>query len=136
MRSNTLLFFHVLAGMVVLGALVAAAVAVLAARGRDDPRGEMLRHVAWLAAVGALVGTIATITLGEGLDAKEDASGTWLDVSRALAMFGLLLGGAALAVVTRLLRSRPHLTRTAGILAVVLTLVALAVAFVMAAKPS
>lgn len=135
MRSNTLLFFHVLVGMVVLGGLVASAVAALAARGRTDPRGELLRSVAWRSAVGALVATIAVIALGEGLDAKEDLSGTWLDVSRGLAEFGLLLGGAALAVLAHLARSRPHLTRLAGALAAGLSLVALVVAFVMTAKP-
>jgi hypothetical protein len=136
MRSNTLLFFHVLVGMVVLGGLAASAVAALAARGRSDERGDLLRNLAWTAAVAALAATIAAVALGEGLAADEDASGTWLDVSRGLAVFGLLVGGAALAMLTRLTRSRPHLTKLAGPLAGALSLVALAVAFVMAAKPS
>ena len=133
---STLLFLHVLAAMVLAGVLIAAAVAAVAARGRDDARGDLLRCFARRAAIGAIAATIATIGLGEGLAADEDASGSWLDTSRGLTVFGLLLGSAALAVLAGLAGARPRFRRPVALLAVILVLVALATAFVMAAKPS
>ena len=136
MRSDALLFLHVLAGMVLVGGLLATAVAAFAARGRRDDRGVLLRSVAWHGALAAVLATLVTVGLGEGLDAKEDLSGTWLDVSRALATFGLLVGGVVLAALARSARTRPALTNAVSWLALALVLIALAVAFVMAAKPS
>ena len=72
-RVSTLLFFHVLVAMVLAGTLIAAAVAAVAARGRDDDRGDLLRCFARRAAIGALAATIAAIGLGEGLAADERA---------------------------------------------------------------
>lgn len=119
---NALLFFHVVVAMLVVGGLIVAAVAA--------------RFEAWdltrRAAVGALAATIAAIALGEGLAAEQGVHAGWLDASRALAAFGLLLGGGVLVVVTGLSRTR----RFAAPAAVVLVLVGLATAFVMAAKPS
>ena len=136
MRSDTLLFFHVLAAMFVVGGLLVAASAAVAARRRSDERGALLRSVAWRSAVGTVVAILVAVGLGEGLDAQEDVSATWLDVSRALSTFGLLLGGVVLAVLTRLARTRPRLAGAVSALAVVLVLIGLAVAFVMAAKPA
>jgi hypothetical protein len=121
-RVNTLLFFHVLVGMLVVGGLITAAVTAhfelwRAARG---------------AAIATLAATIAAIGLGEGLAAVEDVHADWLDVSRGLAVFGLLLGGAGLLVATGPLRTR----RLAAPVASVLVLVGLTTAFWMAAKPS
>jgi hypothetical protein len=131
-----LLFVHVLAAMVVTGLLIAAAVAALAARRRSDERGDLLRCFARRAGVGALAATITAIGLGEGLAADENASGSWLDVSRGLAVFGLLLGGAALVVLAGVSGSRPRLRGPFALVAVALVAAALATAFVMAAKPS
>jgi hypothetical protein len=133
---NALLFLHVLVAMLLLGALIAAAVAAAAARGRDDERGDLLRVLSRRASVAALGATIVGIGLGEGLAADEDASGSWLDASRGLAVFGLLLGGAALAVLAGVARTRPRFRGALAALAAVLVLVALATAFVMAARPS
>ena len=133
---RALLFFHVLAGMVVAGVLIAAAVAAVAARNRSDERGDLLRSFARRAGIGALAATIVAIGLGEGLAADEDASGSWLDASRGLAVFGLLLGGAALVVLAGVSGTRPRLRRPFALVAVALVVVALATAFVMAAKPS
>ncbi len=133
---STLLFFHVLVAMVLAGALITAAVAAIAARNRDDESGDLLRALARRAAIGALAATIAAIGLGEGLAADEDASGSWLDTSRGLTVFGLLLGSAALAVLTAVARSRPRFRGPLAVLAVVLVLVALVTVFVMAAKPT
>jgi hypothetical protein len=133
---RALLFFHVLVAMVLAGALITAAVAGLAARKRDDDRGNLLRELARSAAIAALGATLVAVALGEGLAADEDAGGTWLDVSRGLTVFGLLLGGAALAVVAGLARTRPRLRGIAALTAVLIVVIAFATAFVMAVKPS
>lgn len=119
---NRLLFFHVLVGMVLVGALIAAAVAA-----RFEQWGLARR-----AALAALAATIAAIGLGEGLAADEGTHAGWLDASRALAAFGLLLGGGLLVVLTGASRARRLAAPTAALLA----LIGLATTFVMAAKPS
>lgn len=119
---STLLFFHVLVAMLVVGAWIAAAVAA---------RFE-LWNLARRTAVGALAATIAAVGLGEGLAADQGVHAGWLDASRALAAFGLLAGGGLLVVLVGLPRGR----RFAAGTAVLLVLVGLATAFVMAAKPS
>ena len=133
---STLLFLHVLVAMMLAGALIAAAAAAAAARGRADERGDLLRALVRRASVGALDATIAAIGLGEGLAADENATGSWLDASRGLAVFGLLLGSAFLMLVAVLARSRPRLRGPLAAIALALVLIALATAFVMAAKPS
>lgn len=123
---TTLLFFHVLVAMLAVGGLIAAAATA--------------RFGAWdlarRAAAAALAGIIVAIALGEGLAADENASGSWLDVSRGLTVFGLLLGGAGLAVLSGLARTRPRLRIPVAATAALLVVVALATVFVMAAKPS
>jgi hypothetical protein len=123
---STLLFFHVLLAMFAVGGLIAAAIAA--------------RFAAWdlarRSAAAAVAAIIMTVALGEGLAANENASGPWLDASRGLTVFGLLVGGAALAVVTGLARTRPRLRPVAAATAALLVLIALATVFVMAAKPS
>jgi hypothetical protein len=125
---NALLFVHLLAAMTLVGALLAAAIA---ARHGDDRLQSLVRG----SAIAALTATVVTIGLGEGLAANEHASGGWLDASRGLAVFGLLLGSAALAVLAAWARTRVRLRQALSPTAVVLVLVALATAFVMAAKP-
>jgi hypothetical protein len=93
-------------------------------------------RLARLSAIGAVVVTILAIGLGEGLAADEDAVGTWLDVSRGLAVFGILLGGAGLIVVTGLAQSRPRWRGPVVTAAALVVSIGLAVAFVMSAKPS
>lgn len=119
---NALLFLHVVAAMLAVGALIAAA---LAAR---------LEHwtLARRSAIGAVAATIAAVGVGEGLAADEGTHAGWLDASRGLAVFGLLLGGALLIVLTGESRLRRFTAPVAGALVVA----GLATAFVMAAKPS
>jgi len=110
---KTLLVFHVLVAMIVVGALTAAAVAALSKLWESARRCTLL----------AVATTIVAVALGEGLAADEHAGGGWLDASRGLTVFGLLLGGAGLVALT-------------APAALFLVLVGLATAFVMAAKPA
>lgn len=119
---TTLLFFHVLVAMLVVGGLITAAVAC-----RYELWGAARR-----AAMGALAATIAAIGLGEGLAADQGVHAGWLDASRGLAVFGLLFGGGLLLVLT----GPSRLRAAAAPLAAALVLIGLATAFVMAAKPS
>ena len=75
--------------MLVVGGLITAAVTA-----RFEP-GTSSRSSAAL----AVAGTIVAIGLGEWLAANDDTEADWLDASRLLAVFGLLLGGCALAVI-------------------------------------
>jgi hypothetical protein len=121
--------------MVLLAGLLVSAIASLAARTCEDGRGDLLRILAHRSAIGATAGTVVTIALGEGLAADEHVHARWLDVSRGLAVFGLLLGGAVLVVLGGMARDRRRLTSSVAAGAVGLTLTALALAFVMASKP-
>ena len=121
-----LVFLHVLVAMLLVGGLIASAVTA---------RFELWNVARW-SAVAAVAATIVTIGLGEGLTADEDVAAGWVDASRGLAVFGLLLGGCVLAVVAGLARTRPRARRVTAPLAVLLVLIGLATAFVMAAKPT
>jgi hypothetical protein len=123
---NALLYLHVLAAMVAVGLLIVVAIAAAVGMWAG----------ARLAAIGAVVATIAAVGLGEGLAADENVAGTWLDVSRGLAVFGVLLGGAGLIVVTGVARSRPPWRAPIAAGAAAIVAIGLATAFVMAAKPS
>jgi hypothetical protein len=136
MRSNVLLFLHVLVGMTLLGSLLATTVTSLAARRLVGNRAAVLRSVGWWSACLTVAAAIAAVALGEALAADEDIDATWLDVSRDLAMGGLLVGGVVLAILARLAQSRPRLSGVVGPLGLVLVVIALAVAFLMAAKPT
>jgi hypothetical protein len=135
-RSNVLLFLHVLVGMALVGSLFATAVASLASQRLVGNRAAVMRSVGWWSALITAASAVAVLALGEGLAADEDAEDqAWLDVSRALAIFGLLVGGVVLAILARLALSRPRLAGVVGWLGVALALIGLAVAFLMAAKP-
>ena len=121
-----LVFLHVLVAMLVVGGLITAAVTA------RFERWDVVRSSAAL----AVAGTIVAIGLGEWLAANDDTEADWLDASRLLAVFGLLLGGCALAVIAGVARTRPWAQRFVAPGAAVLVLIGLATAFVMAAKPS
>jgi hypothetical protein len=123
---NALLFLHVLAAIAVVGALIAAAVAAAAGLW------ELVRRTA----IAALAGMIGVIALGEGLAADEHAGGGWLDASRGLTVFGLLLGGTGLIILSGPARTRHRLGKLTALSAAVLVILALGIAFVMTAKPS
>ena len=123
---SLLVFLHVLVAMLVVGGLITAAVTA------RFERWDVVRSSTAL----ALAGTIVTIGLGEWLAANDDTEGDWLDASRLLAVFGLLLGGCALVVIAGLASTRPWAQRFVAPVAAVLVLIGLATAFVMAARPS
>jgi hypothetical protein len=119
---NALLYLHVLVAMVLAGGLITAAVCA---------RYELWGVARW-SAVATLAATIAAIGLGEGLASDESVGGDWLDASRGLAVFGLLLGTAGLVLAI----GSNRLRRVAAPWAAALVVIALVTAFVMAAKPS
>jgi hypothetical protein len=135
LRSNVLLYLHLLLGMTLLGGLLATTAASLISQRLVGDRAAAMRSVVWWSALITAAAALATIVLGESLAADEDLNATWLDVSRAMALFGLLFGGVVLAILARLAQTRPRLSRAVGWLGVALTLTALAVVFIMAAKP-
>jgi hypothetical protein len=136
MRSNTVLFLHIVVGMMLLGGLLATAIAALAAQRLVGTRAATMRSVSWWSALVTAASAVAVVALGEGVAAQEDIEDAgWLDVSRALTTYGLLVGGVVLAILARLAQSRPRLAGAVGWLGLALALIALAVAFLMSAKP-
>ena len=132
MRSDVLLFLHVLAGMAFLGGAVAAAAAAFAARRAESG----LRTVVWRITLLVVVpAAFATVFLGEGLAAKEDIDAGWLDASYPIAYVGVLVAGVVLAVLARLALGRKRLVTPVALLAILMSAAALAVAFLMTAKP-
>jgi hypothetical protein len=136
MRANTLLLLHLIAGMAMVGGLLMSAVLATAARRREAGLAGVLRALVWRAALLAVAGSFATIALGEATRAREDVSGRWLDVGSGLGYAGLLLPSIALAVLARRAGARPRLLGWVTVLALGMTTIALATAFVMAAKPA
>jgi len=133
MSSDLLVFLHVLLAMTLLGSLLACTVASMAARRKDS---AVLRDVAWKSSLLTLLAALATIALGESVQAEEDLDGAWLDASYGLAYLGLLAGGVVLAVISRLALGRPRLTGAAAGLGALMIAVALAVTFLMTGKPA
>ena len=133
MRAEALVFLHVLLATMLVGALLAAAV-VSAAGGRTA--GDSSRQLVWRSTLFAVAAAFATIVVGEATRARENIDGSWLDVASGLAYIGLLFPGVALAVLGRLAIDRPRLMPWVTGFALAMVAVALATAFVMAAKPS
>lgn len=132
---GVLLFLHVLAAMVLLGAALVAAGAALAARRAPRARPALL-SAALAGAVVTVITALLAIALGEALAAEEDLAAPWLDASRGVAVLGLLGGGLAAALLTRLSFQRPRLAGAAGWTSAAVAAAAVAVSFLMAAKPA
>lgn len=133
MRSEVLVFLHVVLAMTLVGALLASAVVSAASRRMaTDSTRRLVRRSTLLAVAAAF----ATIVIGEATRARENADGGWLDVSSGLAYGGLLFPAVALAVLGRLAFDRQRLMPWVTGLALVMIAVALATAFLMAAKPA
>lgn len=126
MRANTLVFLHVLAAALTIGGLLATA--VLSA--------SSMRRLAGRSAVLAAVAAFVTAVLGEIVRAREDIEGHWLDVASGIAYAAVLLPAVALAFLASISTDRPTLARWTAALAGAVACVAVAVAFLMAAKPA
>jgi hypothetical protein len=135
MRDDTLLFLHVLAGMLLVGCLLAAGVLSFAAR-RNASAGDPLQRLAWRSALLAAFAAFATAALGEVTRAREDVNGTWIDVGSGMSYVGLVIPGVALAILAHFRLTHRRLSVWVAALAAAMMAVALATAFVMAAKPS
>lgn len=139
---NTLVFFHLLAAVALMGSLVLVTAWSLASRNGAPPLLLTARRFVLLVlAILGWPGLIATVVLGHALVGKEDAKGTWLDVGIPLAEIGGLVGLVVLTVVAvigfRRARAgvdwRPAATVPAA-LAPALLVVFGAVIFLMASK--
>jgi hypothetical protein len=135
MRADTLLFLHVLTGMLLVGCLLAAGVLSFAAR-RSETSGDPLQRLAWRSALLAAFAAFATAALGEATRAREDVNGTWIDVGSGMTYIGLVIPGVALALLGYFRLTRRRLSVWVAALSAAMIAVALATAFVMAAKPS
>jgi hypothetical protein len=123
---SALLFFHALTAFVLVGGIGAVAVS-----------SRFSALVAWRTSAFLVVpSAVATIALGEGLASMDGTKAGWLDAGRGLALAGLLLGGIVLAILARRALQRPSLARPVWLLAAALIVIALAVEFLMAAKPT
>jgi hypothetical protein len=135
MRADTLLFLHVLTGMLLVGCLLAAGVLSFAAR-RSETSDDPLQRLAWRSALLAASAAFATAALGEATRAREDVNGTWIDVGSGMTYIGLVIPGVALALLAYFRLTRRRLAVWVAALSAAMIAVALATAFVMAAKPS
>ena len=146
MRSDWLLFLHVLSSMLLLGTATTVAIAILAVpRQRENVgRSALIIHLAYrLNMLGSIPLAVAAIGFGEGLKAKEDAEGTWLSVGSGLTYVAVLVG--ALVLHGYLRRGVAHteagkppavtMLRGAGAIAPAIVAALLVVAFLMTGKP-
>ncbi|MER3409160.1 MAG: hypothetical protein C4305_00205 [Thermoleophilia bacterium] len=132
---EALLFVHVLVAMTLLGAAIAACAAGLATS-RSAAGSRALQGACFWSAIITAASALVTIVLGEALAAGEDVTGSWLDASRAIAIVGLLGGGLAASLLARLAGNRPRLALASGLVSLLVAVLALAVTFLMAAKPT
>lgn len=100
---NWLLLAHMAAAFFLVGGVLVVTLAGLAAsRSRPTSEIALLRRVAYRAnLILVLPGFIAVVALGQGLVAKEDSKGTWLDVAYPVTYLSALLGGVVLTLLQR-----------------------------------
>jgi hypothetical protein len=135
---NPALFLHVLGGMVLVGVLVAGAVALLASR---HEHGVRLRRLAFrsLLFVG-VPAFIAMFASGEWLTSKEGLGGeddpAWFLIGIVVGdLAGLLLVVSIVLVAVASWRSRARLGRVAGAVATLALILCLVGVWAMTAKP-
>ena len=147
MRSNTLLFFHILSAMLLLGGATTVAVLLLATarRAGEVARSALLLRLAYrLNQAVTIPAAVLSIAFGEGLKAKEDASGSWLDVGTGLTYIAVLVGALVLngflrrglAATEKGNPPSASMLRGAASIAPAIVTAVLVVAFLMSAKPS
>ena len=147
MRSNTLLFFHVLSAMTLLGGATTVAVLLVATarRAGEVARAALLLQLAFrLNRFITIPAAVLAIAFGEGLKAKEDATGSWLDVGTGLTYVVVLVGALVLNAFLRrglaaTAKGNPPSASTlrgAASIAPAIVAAVLVVAFLMSGKPS
>lgn len=147
MRSDTLVFLHVLVAMVMLGTAATVTILLLgvARRSGDAARVAPLLRLAYQLNLWATIpASVITVGLGEGLKAKEDAEGAWLDVSSGLSYVAIVIGALVLHAFLRRgiaaieAGSAPSAStvRGAASLSPAIVTAILVVAFLMTGKPS
>jgi type IV secretory pathway VirB2 component (pilin) len=137
---NLPLFLHVLGGMVLVGVLVAGAVALLAAR-RQEHATRLRRFAFRLLLFAGLPAYIAMFVSGEWMSSKEGLGG---EDDPAWFIVGILVGDLAglLLVVSIVLaalaswKSKARLGRAAGAVVAVALLLCLVGVWAMTIKPS
>jgi hypothetical protein len=125
MRESWLVFLHVTAGATAIGCLLATAIFLVG-----------LPRLARRTAVAAAAAVLVTAVLGEVTRARESIDGHWLTVASAIAYAAVLLPSVAVVFLASIAGDRPVLARWTAALATAVATVAVAVAFLMAAKPS
>ena len=147
MRSDTLLFLHVLAAMLLLGSATTVAIALLALTRRLDSIDScslLVRLAYRLNLLLTIPLAVASIGLGEGLRAKEDATGSWLDVGSGLTYVAVLVGALVLhgflrrALAATQVGVAPSASTMRGAASIAPAIVAalLVIAFLMTGKPA
>jgi heme A synthase len=133
MRSETLVFLHVLAALALVGAALAAATLSLAAIAR--PGDTLPKRLTLKMLLGVAGMSVVTIALGIWLEGRQDANGTWIDVAHPLSEIGVFLGSLAAAFFVWRSLGRTAASRTAAVLAVLIVVLLGTVAVLMAGKP-
>jgi len=125
MRESWLVFVHVTAAATAVGALLATATFLV-----GFPR------LARRAAVTAAAAVFVTAVLGEITRARDGPDGQWLTIASGIAYAAVLLPAVAVVFLASIAQDRPPFARWTAALAAAVAVVALGVAFLMAAKPS
>lgn len=136
---NPALFLHVLAGMVLVGVLVTAAVALLASSRHHSAR---LRRFAFRSLLFAgLPAYVAMIVSGEWITEKEGLGGdndpAWFIIGIALGdLTGLLLAVSLVLVGIASWKSKARVGRVAGAFVSIALILCLVGVWAMTAKPT
>ena len=137
---NLPLFLHVLGGMVLVGVLVAGAVALLASR-RQEHTARLRRFAFRVLLFAGLPVYIVMFVTGEWMSSKEGLGGeddpAWFIIGIVVSdLAGLLLVVSIVLAAIASWRSRARLGRAAGAVVALTLLLCLVGVWVMTTKPS
>ena len=137
---NPALFLHVLGAMVLVGVLVAGAVALLASP-EQEHSARLRRHAFRSLLVAGLPAYIAMLVTGEWLTSKQGLGGeddpAWFLIGILVGdLTGLLLAAAIVLAAIASWKSKARLGRLAGAVAALALLLCLVGVWAMTAKPS
>lgn len=137
---NPVLFLHLLGAMVLVGVLVAGAVALLASP-RHEHSARLRQHAFRSLLVAGLPAYIAMLVTGEWLTSKQGLGGeddpAWFLIGILVGdLTGLLLAAAIVLAAIASWKSKARLGRLAGAVAALALLLCLVGVWAMTAKPS